>query len=64
MPIDKSVNPAPSLGIIALEDEPVDIEIEIDEDGGATIEIGSDEAEEVDFYANLALAPHFHTYAL
>jgi hypothetical protein len=54
MPIDKSVNPAPSLGIIALEDEPVDIEIEIDEDGGATIEIGSDEAEEVDFYANLA----------
>jgi len=54
MPIDKSVNPAPSLGIIALEDAPVEIEIEIDEDGGATIEIGSDEAEEVDFYANLA----------
>ena len=54
MPIDKSVNPAPSLGIIALEDEPVDIEIEIDEDGGATVAIGSDDAEEVDFYANLA----------
>jgi hypothetical protein len=54
MPIDKSVNPAPSLGIIALEDAPIDIEIEIDEDGGATVEIGKDEAEEVDFYANLA----------
>jgi hypothetical protein len=54
MPIDKSVNPAPSLGIIALEDAPVEIEIEIDEDGGATVAIGSDEAEEVDFYANLA----------
>jgi chaperonin GroES len=54
MPIDKSVNPAPSMGIIALDDAPLEIEIEIDEDGGATVEIGSDEAEEVDFYANLA----------
>ena len=54
MPIDKAVNPAPSMGIIALDDAPIDIEIEIDEDGGATVAIGESEAEDVDFYANLA----------
>jgi hypothetical protein len=32
----------------------MDIEVVIDEDGGATVEIGGDEADEVDFYANLA----------
>jgi hypothetical protein len=32
----------------------MDIEVVIDEDGGATVEIGEDEADEVDFYANLA----------
>jgi hypothetical protein len=55
MPIDKAVNPAPALDIVLMGgDEPPEIEIELDEDGGATIEIGEAEAEEVDFYANLA----------
>ncbi len=55
MPIDKAVNQAPETDIVVLEDAPpVEIEIELDEDGGATVEIGTSEAEEVDFYANLA----------
>ena len=55
MPIEKSVNPAPSTDIMVIEDgAPVEIEIELDEDGGATVEIGVDEAEDADFYANLA----------
>jgi hypothetical protein len=55
MPIDKVVNQAPTMDIVVVEDEPpVDIEIELDEDGGATVEIGEKEADEVDFYANLA----------
>jgi hypothetical protein len=32
----------------------MDIEVVIDEDGGATVEIGEQEDDEVDFYANLA----------
>jgi hypothetical protein len=55
MPIDKAVNQAPVLDIVVMGSEaPSDIEIELDEDGGATVEIGESEAEEVDFYANLA----------
>jgi hypothetical protein len=55
MPIDKVVNQAPTMDIVVVEDAPpVDIEIELDDDGGATVEIGESEAEEVDFYANLA----------
>lgn len=56
MPIDKSVNPAPTLDVVVMEEKPenIEIEIELDEDGGATVEIGSEAAEEVDFYANLA----------
>ena len=56
MPIDKIVNQAPTMDIVVVgeEESPVDIEIELDEDGGATVEIGEAEAEEVDFYANLA----------
>jgi hypothetical protein len=55
MPIDKVVNQAPTMDIVVVEDAPpVEIEIELDEDGGATVEIGESEAEEVDFYANLA----------
>jgi hypothetical protein len=54
MPIDKALNPAPSLEIIAVTDEEPDIEIVIDPDGGATIEIGSSDQGPRDFYENLA----------
>jgi hypothetical protein len=57
MPIDKAINQAPDAGILVIaEDEaPMpDIEVMIDEEGGAVIEIGESEAKEVDFYANLA----------
>lgn len=57
MPIDKSINPAPDGGILVIAEEAEampDVEIVIDDEGGATIEIGESEAQEVDFYANLA----------
>ncbi len=55
MPIDKALNRAPVLDVVVGLPEPeMDIEVVIDEDGGATVEIGGDEADEVDFYANLA----------
>jgi hypothetical protein len=54
MPIDKALYEAPKTSIeIDAEDAP-EIEIILDEDGGATIEIGEDSNEDVDFYANLA----------
>jgi len=54
MPIEKALNPAPSYEVIADEGlmEP-DIEVIIEEDGGATIEMG-ESVPEIDFYANLA----------
>ena len=57
MPIDKALNQAPDSGILVIAEEAAaapDVEIVIDEEGGATIEIGEGEAQEVDFYANLA----------
>ena len=55
MPIDKAINQAPEADIVVLaEDAAPDIEIVLDEDGGAIVEIGEQEAKEVDFYANLA----------
>jgi len=55
MPIDKAINQAPEADIVVLaEDAAPDIEIVLDEDGGAIVEIGESEAKEVDFYANLA----------
>ncbi len=55
MPIDKALNRAPVMDVvIGLPEPEMDIEVVIDEDGGATVEIGGDEADEVDFYANLA----------
>jgi len=57
MPIDKAINPAPDGGILVIAEEAPempDVEIVIDDEGGATIEIGESEAQEVDFYANLA----------
>jgi chaperonin GroES len=54
MPIDKAVNAAPSTSIeIETEDMP-EIEVVLEDDGSATVEIGEDEGMDVDFYANLA----------
>ena len=53
MPIDKAVNEAPILEVVSVEADAPDIEIVLEEDGGATVEIGPSE-DEVDFYANLA----------
>ena len=53
MPIDKAVNEAPILEVVAVEADAPDIEIVLEEDGGATVEIGPSE-DEVGFYANLA----------
>jgi hypothetical protein len=54
MPIQKALNPAPALEVVVDNtwEEP-DIEVIIDDDGGATIEMG-ESVSEVDFYANLA----------
>ena len=55
MPIDKALNPAPSVDVVLMgEEAPAEVEIILDEDGGATVEIGPSDAGEVDFYANLA----------
>ena len=55
MPIEKALNQAPTLEIVTGIPEPeMDIEIQIDEDGGATVEIGEGDGEEVGFYDNLA----------
>ncbi len=57
MPIDKALNEMPSEGELKIEieqPEMPEIEIVLDEDGGATVEIGEDEAEDVGFYDNLA----------
>ena len=54
MPIDKAVNQAPVMDVVVGLPEPeMDIEIIIEDDGGATVEIGADKAAEVDFYDNL-----------
>jgi len=54
MPIDKAVNQAPQLDIIIDEEEMPDIEIVLEEDGSAVVNMAQDDADEVDFYANLA----------
>ena len=55
MPIDKALNQAPVLEVVVGLPEPeMDIEVVIDDEGGAIVEIGENEAAEVDFYANLA----------
>jgi hypothetical protein len=55
MPIDKALNQAPVMEVVVGLPEPeMDVEVVIDDDGGATIEIGEDSDKEVDFYANLA----------
>ena len=55
MPIDKAINQAPQLDIILSEaEETPDIEIVLEEDGSAVINMTEDDADEIDFYANLA----------
>jgi hypothetical protein len=55
MPIDKALNQAPVLDVVVGLPEPqMDIEIVIDDEGGATVELGAGAEQEVDFYANLA----------
>ncbi|NDD53678.1 hypothetical protein EBZ39_07335 [bacterium] len=54
MPIDKALYEAPATLIEIDQEDMPEIEIILDADGGATIEIGEDEDSEVDFYANLA----------
>lgn len=54
MPIDKTVNPAPETSIEIEQEGMPDIEIVLEPDGGATIEMGEEDDKEVDFYANLA----------
>jgi hypothetical protein len=54
MPVDKVVNLAPVTNIIEMDDEmEPDIEIILDEDGGAVVEINPED-DDVEFYSNLA----------
>ena len=54
MPVDKVVNLAPVTNIIEMDDEmEPDIEIILDEGGGAVVEINPED-DDVEFYSNLA----------
>ena len=54
MPVDKVVNLAPVTNIIEMDDEmEPDIEIILDDDGSAVVEINPED-DDVDFYSNLA----------
>ena len=56
MPIDKVVNEAPVLDVVITSEEQAlpDVEVVLEEDGSATVEIGEEDSRSVDFYANLA----------
>ena len=57
MAIEKALNRMPTLEVVVgggIPEMSSDIEIIIEEDGGAIVEMGEQDAEEVDFYANLA----------
>jgi hypothetical protein len=58
MAIEKAMNQLPSLEVViggnGIPEPQMDIEVIIEEDGGAIVEMGEDDAQEVDFYANLA----------
>jgi hypothetical protein len=58
MAIEKALNRMPSLEVIVggagIPEPEMDIEVVIDDDGGATVDIGVDAANEVGFYDNLA----------
>ena len=52
MPVDKVVNLAPATDILMIDEDMPEIEIVLEEDGGATVEVP--EENDVDFYSNLA----------
>ena len=54
MPIDKLGEEEKPLSVEIEAAGMPEIEIVLEEDGGATIEMGEEEADEVDFYSNLA----------
>ena len=57
MAIEKALNRMPTLEVViggGIPEPQSDIEIIIEEDGGAIVEMGEKDAEEVDFYSNLA----------
>jgi hypothetical protein len=57
MAIEKAMNQLPSLEIVVgggISEPEIDVEIILEEDGGVTVEMGEDDAQEVDFYSNLA----------
>lgn len=57
MAIEKAMNQLPSLEIVVgggIPEPEIDVEIILEEDGGVTVEMGEDDAQEVDFYSNLA----------
>ena len=54
MPIDKVVNLAPSSDMMDMLEDSSDIEILLEDDGSAVIELGEEEDDEVGFYGNLA----------
>jgi len=57
MAIEKALNRMPTLEVViggGIPEPQSDIEFVIEEDGGATVEMGEKDAEEVDFYCNLA----------
>jgi hypothetical protein len=54
MPIDKVSNLMPASDMLDMLGDSPDIEIILEDDGSAIIELGEDEAEEVGFYGNLA----------
>ena len=54
MAIDKVVNQAPNTSIEIEQEGFPEIEILLEDDGSAVVEIGEDEAEEIGFYANIA----------
>lgn len=57
MAIEKALNRMPVLEVViggGIKKPESDIEIIIEEDGGAIVEMGEKDADEVDFYANLA----------
>tara|TARA_R110000868_G_scaffold354563_1_gene615862 strand:+ start:1250 stop:3607 length:2358 start_codon:yes stop_codon:yes gene_type:complete len=53
MAIDKVVNFAPTTDMMDMEDDAPDIEIILEDDGSAVVEIG-DDGPDIDFYGNLA----------
>ena len=54
MPIDKVSNPMPASDMLDMLEDSADIEIILEEDGSAIIELGGEEDDDVGFYGNLA----------